>query len=89
MSEQDMRVLVVIDPEELFQQHKFSPEQMRDALGKLEAQVEEKRLIAWTTAIASPQSEEARKLYVGLCREQGRIMTAFNRWRAAHPENEE
>jgi len=89
MSEREMRELVVIDPEEVFQQHKFSPAQIREALGKLEQQIEEKRLLAWATSMADPRNEEAKKAYTGLCREQGKLMTAFNRWRASNPEETE
>ena len=89
MSEQEMRELVVIEPEDLFQQKKFTAAQVREMLGKLEAQVEEKRLIAWANLVADTRNEEAKKAYQALCREQGRLMTAFARWRSANPEEEE
>lgn len=89
MSERNMQELVVIDPADVFLQKRFSPAQMREALKKLEHQIEEARLIAWMKYVADPKNEEAEQVYVGLCREQGRIMTAFNRWRTAHPEEEE
>jgi thiamine pyrophosphate-dependent acetolactate synthase large subunit-like protein len=89
MSERDVKELVVIDPEEIFQQYRFSPAQMRAALEKLEQQIEEQRLVAWTKHVANPREEASRKAYEGLCKEQGRIMTAFNRWRALNPEDAE
>jgi thiamine pyrophosphate-dependent acetolactate synthase large subunit-like protein len=89
MSETEMRDLVVIDPEAIFRQRKMTVEQTREALSKLEAQMEEQRLLAWTKHIIAPENEELKKNYRGLCREQGRMMTAFNQWRAANPEAEE
>lgn len=88
MSASDMRDLVVIEPEEVFAQAKFSPAQVREALGKLEQQVEEKRLLAWASWSADPRNEDLLRAYQVLCREQGRLMTAFNRWRAQNPEEE-
>lgn len=89
MSERQIGELVVIDPADIFEQNKFSPEQMRDAFDKLALQVEEKRLLAWVTYIADPRNDASKKAYETLCKEQGRIMTAFNRWRQLNPEAEE
>ncbi len=89
MSEQEMRDLVVIEPESIFRQRRLTAAQTREALKKLEAQIEEQRLLAWTKMLATPDDEEQQKAYKGLCREQGRIMTGFNAWRACNPESEE
>jgi hypothetical protein len=81
--------ILIIEPEEVFRVWKVPAAHVRGLLEKLESSIEEQRLLAWVKWCAKPSDEEARKVYVGLCREQGRLMTAFNRWRARNPEGEE